>query len=283
MNPKTLLIPACLTAAGFASFALFGAYSQAQDGDASQAVEGAGNQAPAPGSEAAGGEAAQQADDGFANDVDRLSYAIGLDIGGSFRAQEIEINPELIAEAIATSYAGQESRLPEERAVAVVQNFQRQMQMKQMEQQMQMQQEQAAANAQAAEAFFAENKDKEGVQQTESGLQYQITEEGDGDKPAAGDTVTVHYKGTLLNGEVFDSSYERGEPVSFPLAGVISGFAEGLQLMNVGSKGKLFIPGNLAYGEQGGPGGPNATLIFEVELLGVEKAQEPADPAALGD
>ncbi len=226
-------------------------------------------------------------DDGFANDVERLSYAIGMDIGNSFKSQDIEIDPGVIAEALATSYGDGEARMTDEQAMAAIQKFQSDMQMKQMEAMMKQQEEAVAANTAAAEAFFAENKTKEGVQETESGLQYLITEKGDGAMPGPSDNVTVHYKGQLLDGEVFDSSYDRGEPATFPINGVIPGFGEGLQLMPVGSKGTLYIPGDIAYGMQGGPGGPNATLIFDVEIIATEAPPEaPADQTelpALGD
>jgi FKBP-type peptidyl-prolyl cis-trans isomerase len=130
---------------------------------------------------------------------------------------------------------------------------------------------QAAANAAEGDKFLLENRAKEGVIVTESGLQYQVVELGTGPMPSATDKVTVHYRGTLLNGEEFDSSYSRGEPISFQLDQVIPGWTEGVQLMPVGSKFMFFIPADLAYGPAGGgPIGPNATLVFEVELIGIE-------------
>ncbi|MEM1028339.1 MAG: FKBP-type peptidyl-prolyl cis-trans isomerase [Planctomycetota bacterium] len=233
--------------------------------------------------DAAATETAATVDDGFANDVDRVSYAIGMDIGGNMQANDLEINPAVLGEAIATAYTQGETRMTPEQAMAVIQRWQQQMQMKQMEAMMKEQEEAAAANTAASEAFFADNKNAEGVQVTESGLQYVITEKGDGPLPGPSDSVTVHYKGQLLDGEVFDSSYDRGSPATFPINGVIPGFGEGLQLMPVGSKGTLFIPGEIAYGMQGGPGGPNAALIFDVEIIATESpaGQEPLP--ALGD
>jgi len=134
------------------------------------------------------------------------------------------------------------------------------------------QQQDAQTNQEEGEAFLAENRNKEGVQETESGLQYKVLEEGSGDSPVATDTVTVHYEGTLIDGTVFDSSYERGEPATFPLDGVISGWTEGLQLMKEGATYRFFIPADLGYGmnvRPGSPIGPNETLIFKVELLEV--------------
>jgi FKBP-type peptidyl-prolyl cis-trans isomerase len=132
-------------------------------------------------------------------------------------------------------------------------------------------QTQGAANAAEGDKFLLENRVKEGVQVTESGLQYKVIQMGDGAKPAATDRVTVHYRGTLLNGEEFDSSYSRNQPMTFQLDQVIPGWTEGVQLMPVGSKFMFYVPPDLAYGPNGGgPIGPNATLIFEVELLGIE-------------
>lgn len=135
------------------------------------------------------------------------------------------------------------------------------------------QNEEAAENKAKGEAFLAENGAREGVDTTESGLQYEILEAGSGPKPSATDTVTVHYRGTLLDGTQFDSSYERGPPATFPLNRVISGWTEGLQLMPVGSTWKLYIPSELAYGDRGAPPsiGPGETLIFEVKLLDIEE------------
>lgn len=130
-----------------------------------------------------------------------------------------------------------------------------------------------AENRAAGEAFLADNAGREGVTVTASGLQYEVIEEGDGPRPTAQDTVTVHYRGTLLDGTEFDSSYSRGEPATFPLQGVIDGWTEGVQLMSVGSKYNFWIPGDLAYGPSprpGGPIGPNETLFFEIELLGIQ-------------
>jgi len=163
--------------------------------------------------------------------------------------------------------SGEETRLTQEEALAEREAF-----MQRRQQQMQAQQQQEAqANSEAGEAFLAQNADRDGVMVTDSGLQYRVIEEGEGDSPAAEDRVTVHYKGTLIDGTQFDSSYDRGEPATFALNQVIPGWTEGLQLMSEGAKYEFFIPSELAYGEQGRPGpiGPNATLIFEVELLEV--------------
>jgi FKBP-type peptidyl-prolyl cis-trans isomerase len=154
----------------------------------------------------------------------------------------------------------------------VMQDFSMRMQAKQMAEM----QEKAKRNAEEGDKFLAGNVKNEGVQATASGLQYQVLTPGEGARPSAGDTVRVHYRGTLLDGEVFDDSYARGEPVEFALAQVVPGWQEGLQLMPVGSKYKLWIPASLGYGEAGTPGGPiapNSTLVFEVELLEILGAE----------
>ena len=220
------------------------------------------------------------ADDGFDSEVDRRSYAIGLNIAQSLSEGDVEVNTDLLIEAIRTTMSGGEPRLNEEQAVAVLTRFQQEMQMKAMQQQMEQQGQMASQNAEEGRRFMEENKQKEGVQTTESGLQYVITEMGDGPKPGPRDMVKLHYTGRLINGEVFDSS-EGGEPVSFPIDRVIPGFGEGLQMLPVGTKAKLFIPGDQAYAQSPqGPGGPNATLIFDVEVLDTTPPQGGSGGAA---
>lgn len=196
---------------------------------------------------------------------EELSYALGMDVGKSLKRFGAELDFQMVMDAAETTLKDEEPALSPERASEVKRAFFQERRKKQAEER------QAAAeqNLAEGEAFLAENKTKEGVMSTDSGLQYQSIEEGTGPKPEETDRVTVHYKGTLLDGTEFDSSHTRGKPATFPVKGVIAGWTEALQLMPVGSVYKLFIPPELAYGERGRgriiP--PNSTLIFEVELL----------------
>jgi FKBP-type peptidyl-prolyl cis-trans isomerase FkpA len=200
-------------------------------------------------------------------DEQKLGYIIGMDIGKSLREQGTEVDLDSLIEAISSTYKGEDLAMTAEEAAAIRQTY---VTKKQAEQQ----QVTAAAgedNLAEGQKFLAENKVKEGVQTTASGLQYKVVTMGDGAKPVATDTVKVHYRGTLLDGTEFDSSYARNEPISFGLNRVITGWTEGVQLMPVGSKFLFFIPPELAYGEGGGgPIPPNSTLVFEVELLDIE-------------
>jgi len=201
-------------------------------------------------------------------DEQKLGYIIGMDIGKSLANQGTEVDLDTLVEAIRATYNGDELAMTEEEAAAVRQVYVTKMQAAQKA-------ESAAAgsdNLVAGQKFLAENKVKEGVITTDSGLQYKVLTMGDGAKPAATDTVKVHYRGTLLDGTEFDSSYARNEPISFALNRVISGWTEGVQLMPVGSKFTFYIGPELAYGEGGGgPIPANATLVFDVELLDIEK------------
>jgi FKBP-type peptidyl-prolyl cis-trans isomerase len=190
-----------------------------------------------------------------------------MDIGKSLREQGTAVDLDSLIDAIRSTYKGEELAMTTEEAAAIRQEF---VQKKQAEQKA----ETAVAgqsNLAEGQKFLAENKAKEGVQTTASGLQYKVLTMGEGAKPAATDTVKVHYRGTLLDGTEFDSSYARNEPISFALNRVISGWTEGVQLMPIGSKFTFYIAPELAYGEGGGgPIPPNSTLVFEVELLDIE-------------
>jgi len=198
----------------------------------------------------------------------RLSYIVGENMAHQLKNDGLDLDTDAIALAINDVMAGNPSRLSEAEKRSTVEQVQKESQ----ERQIAVQAEQSAKNKAEGTAYLTENAKKDGVTTTDSGLQYKILTAGNGEKPTKSDRVKVHYKGTLIDGTVFDSSYARGEPIVFPVTGVIAGWIEGLQLMSVGSKFELVIPSNLAYGANGsGPIiGADATLIFEVELLGIE-------------
>ncbi|MBP5406952.1 FKBP-type peptidyl-prolyl cis-trans isomerase [bacterium] len=202
----------------------------------------------------------------------KFGYALGSDVGRNLKKQNFDFDSNAFIAGFKAAFTGTESKMTEEEIGTALQEFQTEMIAKFAEER----QKKAAENKEAGEKFLAENKTKEGVKTTESGLQYIVEKEGEGESPAAEDIVEVHYRGTLLDGTEFDSSYKRNEPAKFPLNRVIKGWTEGVQLMKKGAKYKFFIPSELAYGE-GGAGehiGPNSTLIFEVELLSFEKPQK---------
>lgn len=202
------------------------------------------------------------------NDKEKVSYIIGEDIGFSFQREGYDLDIDIMLEAIKGAATGKsENLLSETEKNEVMMRWQQEMQAKKQAQMA----EQAKAAKKDGMAFLAQNRNNPGVFETPSGLQYQVIQGAEGRKPAATDTVHVHYHGTLLNGQVFDSSVQRGEPISFPLNQVIAGWTEGLQLMSIGSKYKFFIPSDLAYGDQAvGTIPAGSTLIFEVELLDIK-------------
>jgi len=210
---------------------------------------------------------------------DKASYSIGYDIGETFKKQNVELNPDTLFSGLKDALAGKEALLTKEDREKTLQAFQKEM----MEKQMTASKEAATKNAAEGEKFLTENKKKEGVKTTASGLQYKVLKEGSGPSPKETDTVVVQYKGTLIDGTEFDSSYKRNEPASFQVNRVVKGWIEALQLMKPGAKYQLFIPAALAYGERGAGQliGPNATLIFEVELVSI-KPPEPAATVAPG-
>lgn len=201
-------------------------------------------------------------------DKEKVSYSIGLNIGSNFKMQSIDIDVDALSKGIKDAIALNKPLLSEKEIQDTMAAFQKDMAAKQQEKMKVV----GDKNKKDGEAFLAANKKKEGVKTTASGLQYKIIKEGTGKKPSAKDTVTVNYRGTLIDGTEFDSSYKRGEATSFPVDQVIPGWTEALQLMKVGSKYELYIPSNIAYGERGaGPQiGPNTTLIFEVELVSIK-------------
>ncbi|MGA2097994.1 MAG: FKBP-type peptidyl-prolyl cis-trans isomerase [Candidatus Acidiferrum sp.] len=205
---------------------------------------------------------------------DKASYALGLNWGKSMHRDNVDLDPNIILRGLKDGLAGGKTLLTDEEAKAAMDAFQVEMQAKIQ-----------LSNKKEGETFLAANKTRDGVVALPSGLQYKILKEGTGPKPTATDTVVCDYRGTLLNNTEFDSSYKRGQHATFPVTGVIKGWTEALQLMPVGSKWQLFIPSDLAYGERGAPRvgiGPNATLVFEVELITIQaKAEAPsAAPAA---
>ena len=200
---------------------------------------------------------------------EKLSYAIGVDMGTSLKKNAIDVDTDLLFKGIKDALTDSKQLLTEQELRETIQTAQKELQAKQQEKMKTL----GEKNKKEGEAFLAANKKKKGVKTLPSGLQYKVITEGKGKMPKATDTVTVNYKGTLIDGTEFDSSYKRNEPATFPVNGVIKGWTEALQLMKEGSKWELFIPADLAYGERGtmgGPIGPNAVLIFEVELLKIK-------------
>src|SRR5208282_3362840 len=202
----------------------------------------------------------------------KFSYALGMNIGNGLGAnlkkQSVEVDWNLVSQGMKDAVAGSKTRLTEEEAKAVLTEVQTEIQKQQQEKA----KEEAAKNKSEGDAYLAANKTKEGVVTLPSGLQYKILSAGTGPKPAMGDTVKCNYRGTLIDGTEFDSSYKRGQAAAFPLNRIIKGWAEALQLMPVGSKWQLVIPPDLAYAGNGFPPaiGPNVTLVFELELLSIE-------------
>lgn len=213
----------------------------------------------------------------FKDDKEKLGYALGMNYGTMFLRQDVELDPEALLRGLKDVMSSNKTLLTEEQVRQTLTDAQGRIREKQQAK-MKLQ---GGENKKKADDFLAANKAKPGVTVTASGLQYKILSTGTGPKPAATDSVTVHYKGTLLDGTEFDSSYKRGQPATFGVGGVIKGWTEALQLMNAGSKWELFIPPDLAYGEQGRPNiPPNSLLVFEVELLTNAPPAPSAAPAA---
>lgn len=224
--------------------------------------------AAAEGTEATADASAATKIPGLEGEKAQAGYVIGLDIAKSLEPAKGEYDVDAMIKGLKAGVAGEKALVDDKQAQTIREAFGQKIQAKRIAEMM----AKAKKNTEAGAKFLAENGKKEGVKTTASGLQYQVITEGTGAKPKASDVVKVHYKGTLLDGKTFDSSYDRGEPVVFPLQGVVPGWQEGLQLMTVGSKYKFWIPAKLGYGEAGTPGGPigpNETLVFEVELQDV--------------
>src|SRR3954470_474568 len=212
---------------------------------------------------------AQDAAPELKTDKDKFSYALGMNFGENFRKQGLELDPTVFAKAFADAFGTGKTAMSEEDMKTVLTAASQEIRKKQAA----LQAEKADQAQKEGEKFLSDNKSKEGVVALPSGLQYKVLKQGTGEKPTLEDTVVCNYKGTLINGTEFDGSERHGGPATFPVKGVIAGWTEALQLMPAGSKWQLFVPAGLAYGPQG-PGdiGPNATLIFEVELVSVQKA-----------
>jgi FKBP-type peptidyl-prolyl cis-trans isomerase FklB len=211
----------------------------------------------------------------FKTQKDKVSYAIGMNIGTTLHRQSVDVDPKVLQQGLEDALAGGKTLLSDDEERATLTEFQAEMR-KKMQEKMQAAGE---TNKKDGDAFLAANKAKEGVVTLASGLQYKILTPGTGPKPTASDSVVCNYRGTLIDGKEFDSSYKRGQPATFPVSGVIKGWTEALQLMPVGSKWQLFVPSDLAYGEhgQGQDIAPNATLIFEVELISIESKDQAQD------
>jgi FKBP-type peptidyl-prolyl cis-trans isomerase FklB len=200
--------------------------------------------------------------------TDKLSYVIGADLAKNLKGQSIDIDLDIVMRGMKDALSGGKTLMSEEEIRQTLTELRQEMMAKQAQEAKKI----GEKNKKDGEAFLEENKKKDGVKSLPSGLQYKVITEGTGKSPKETDTVTVNYRGTLIDGTEFDSSYKRGQPASFPVNGVIAGWTEALQLMKEGAKWQLFIPSGLAYGERGAGGviGPNATLIFEVELISVK-------------
>jgi FKBP-type peptidyl-prolyl cis-trans isomerase FklB len=213
----------------------------------------------------------------FKSDKEKTSYALGMQLGAGFQRQGLDLDPASLEKGLADALSGGKTLLTEDQARAVLQNAQEELQKKQAA----IRAEKALANQKEGDAFLTANKAKEGVIALPDGLQYKVLKAGDGKKPDTDDTVTCNYRGTFIDGTEFDSSAKHDGPASFPLKGVIKGWTEALQLMPVGSKWELYVPAQLAYGENGAGGviPPNSTLIFEVELLSIKDKDQVKDQA----
>ncbi len=202
------------------------------------------------------------------NQKEKASYSLGYKIGQDFKQQGVEVAPDALLQGMKDALAGGKTALTEDQMREALMGLQKEVMAKQQEQFKKL----AEKNLQEGKKFLLENRKKEGVKTTTSGLQYKVLKKGTGKKPGLEDTVTVHYRGRLIDGTEFDSSYKRNEPATFPVKGVIAGWTEALQMMKEGANWQIFIPADLAYGEKGVPGiGPNSVLVFDVELLSVKK------------
>lgn len=246
-------------------------HAQAQQTPAAQTTKPSSTQSTAAGKTSGARKSATTAKTGTAvtlkTQKQKASYALGMSIGSGMHRQNLPVDPALVSRGLRDALAGGKTLMTEDEMKAALQQLRGQVQ----EAQAAKAQAEGEANRKTGDAFLEANKSKEGVKTLPDGLEYKVLKEGTGPKPAATDTVTVNYRGTLIDGKEFDSSYKRGQPASFPLNGVIKGWTEALQLMPVGSKWELFIPPDLAYGDHSPDPSiaPGSTLIFDVELLSI--------------
>jgi FKBP-type peptidyl-prolyl cis-trans isomerase FklB len=208
------------------------------------------------------------------DNTDKASYSIGLNIGTNLKHQNVDLNPDALMAGLKDGLSGNKPQLTDDQVREAMMGLEKDMEQKQAVV--------AQKNKADGDKFLAENKTKPGVKTTASGLQYKVEKEGKGTSPKANDMVTVNYRGTLIDGTEFDSSYKRGQPATFPVGGVIRGWTEALQLMKPGAKYQLVIPPTLGYGERGAGRdiGPNSTLIFDVELIDVKSSNTPMPSAS---
>jgi len=248
-----------------------GAYAQ-------QAPAKAPAKAPASGAQAPSAKAPAADSGELKTDKEKTSYAIGMEMGKGVKTQGIDVDPDLLMKGLKDALSDNKSLMNDEEIRAVITKLQNDVRQKQQA----AQQAAASENEAKGKAFLAENSKKEGVVSLPDGLQYKILTAGNGKKPAEADTVLCNYKGTFIDGTEFDGSEKAGKPVPFQVKGVIPGFKEALQLMPVGSKWQVFIPSTLAYGERGAGNviAPNSTLVFEIELVNIQEAAQPAASAA---
>jgi FKBP-type peptidyl-prolyl cis-trans isomerase FklB len=211
------------------------------------------------------------------SEKDKLGYSIGFDMGSSIKRNGIDVDPRILTKAIQDALSGGKPLMTEQEMRESITAFQKDMAAKQQEKMKVL----GGKNRKEGAAFLAENSKKEGVKALPSGLQYMVLAEGAGKQPKATDTVTVQYRGTLIDGAEFDSSYKRGQPATFALNQVIKGWTEGVQLLKEGGKIRLFVPSELAYGDRGAGAqiGPNAALIFEIELISIGQAPQSGSPS----
>ena len=269
---KIAAVAVCLLAAGMF---LQSSWAQQTSTTNSQSSTSSTAKAPASTTKRTGTTSKSAAPLALTTQKDKFSYSLGMKMGENMRKQSVAVDPAIFERGLKDGLGGGKTLITDEEAQAAIMEMQKEMRDK-MQAKMK---EEGEDNKKAGDAFLAANKSKDGVVALPSGLQYKILKEGTGAKPTPSDTVECNYRGTLINGTEFDSSYKRGQPATFPVGGVIKGWTEALQLMPVGSKWQLFIPPDLAYGERGAGAdiGPDETLIFDVELLSIKSKEKTPD------